>query len=249
MTCASRKKTPAPRHSRTGLVIGPTDVGVIVGKRGNGKSTEGKRIAEDALDDGWRVVAWDPHREWSRHGRASEHVRLGPLDDQTTWPELLVRSRRTDKVHPLDFEDLSLAVVPGGKLPRQVADDFEPFVSMVESTGDLLLMVEEVGYFGKHCAEWLDYLATQSRHWGVPVVFLAQRLTQVPKTARTQASWVVSFRQDDDDDLEALGELVRDRTRPEFARQFADDVGALAPGEFRLWHERMRRHGPTPKEK
>lgn len=200
----------------------PSTVAVCIGKRGTGKSTCAKRLLAAALDDGLRVLAWDPHDEYSRHGRESGQVRLGPLDDRATFAELLLRPEL------LDAPNLSLAVVPRAR-PEEMAEDFAIFVPMVAATGGLLVCVEEVGLFEEFARSDLNLLATQSRHWEVPLLMVAQRATQIPKTARTQITNLVSFRQDNPDDLRALSDLA--------GEDFAAAVSRLGRGEHRTWRD------------
>ena len=212
----------APRLIDGSTHVGPCEVIGVIGKRGTGKSTAAKKMLADALDDGMRVLVFDPHDEYSRHGRESDTVKLGPLDDRTTIDELIADPEI------LDDDKLSLAVVPRGE-PEECAQDFDALVTLVTSTADLLFAVEELGYFEEHARGRINFLATQSRHFSVPVMLVAQRIVQIPKTARTQLTQVISFRQDNPDDLRALAELAGD--------PFASDVSALGRGQFRHWRD------------
>lgn len=228
---ASRARTVAPR-----LMLAPADVAVIVGKRGTGKSTAAKDVCAQALAQGARVVAFDPHDEYSRGGRESSEVRLGPLRSRVALADLLRAPGRF-----LDFERVSLAVVPREE-PDAAAEDFVALSRIVASTGELVFVADEVGYWGPHCAQRLDWLATQSRHAEVPVVLVAQRLTQIPKTARTQATHLVSFRQDNPDDLKALEQLA--------GADFAAGVSRLGRGEWMHWRDAVpSSQSPSHKEK
>lgn len=213
---ATRPATPA-------VTFGPADVVAVVGKRGTGKSTCAKALVGRALDKRVRAAVFDPHDEYSRHGRASDQVVLGPLDDRCTVEQLL-RARGSQ----LDDKRLSLAIVPGSE-PGDCAEDFDAVARLVAATGGLLFVVEEVGFISDRAADRLNWLATQSRHFGVPLLFVAQRLTQIPKTARTQLTQLVSFRQDNPDDLRALAELAGDT--------FAADVSRLGRGQSRTWRD------------
>ena len=130
--------------------------------------------------------------------------------------------------HVLRSEGLSLAVVPRA-LPREMAEDFAWLAGELHHVGDLLLVVDEVGYFGRHCTDWLELVATQSRHMLMPVVLVAQRSTQVPKTARTQASHFISYRQENAADLAALAD--------DYGDTFPDGVPRLARGEWKHWRD------------
>lgn len=207
-------------------------VELIVGKRGTGKSTAAKLQLAELLKRKHRAVAFDPHDEFSGKGRANEHVFLGPLADRILVDELI----RNPTL--LDDENLSLAVVPRLR-QRDAAADFEDFADLIQQTGDLVALVEEVGLLSDYCRDALNTLATQSRHYGMPLVLIAQRMTQIPKTARTQASVTVSFLQTNPDDLDALVDLADgDKT-------LAARVSRLALGDCVV----LRDSAPRPKQR
>ena len=135
-----------------------------------------------------------------------------------------------DPTRYLDWEQLTLAVVPSED-PEDCATDFVAVSRLVTLTGNLVFVVEEVGYFQQYCASKIDWLATQSRHHEVPCIFVAQRAVQVPKTARTQLTQLVSFRQDHPDDLKALADLA--------GEPFAADVSRLGRGQWRHWKDSL----------
>ncbi len=202
----------------------PHDVVLIVGKRGTGKSNAGKTLLAAELKRGARVLAFDPHDEYSVLGRKSDEVRLGSCRDRLSVAALAVTPEK------LDDKKLSLAVVPEG-LPSAVAKDFAQVVDVVQDTGRLVFLVEEVGMFSEHVEENVNHLACQSRHWSVACVLLAQRMVQIPKTARTQASMLVSFRQDNPDDVAALEKIAG----PEFAAR----VSCLPRGRCEVWRDSL----------
>jgi hypothetical protein len=68
-----------------------------------------------------------------------------------------------------------------------------------------VLVVEECALL-KRAPDALVYLATQSRHWGVPLVLIAQRAVRIHIDAREQCSKIISFRQSSPDDVAALVE-------------------------------------------
>lgn len=121
------------------------------------------------------------------------------------------RARFSDAEAPL-----RLSVTPSPQSAESTtfqAAEFRDFVRVCESTlADCVIVIEEVGQFednGKaHAA--INYLATQSRHWGCPLVLVAQCAVQIPKISRRQAHRVYSFRQVDKDDLRALAQYLGD---------------------------------------
>lgn len=227
ITLADRR--PVPRVSIT-----PQDVVLIVGKRGNGKSTAAKAICGELMRIEQPIAVYDLHDEYSELGQASGGVTLGPLTQRATVAELVERPELLD-AHPL-----ALAIIPD-KMPKQAAADFATLLAGIENTGNVCLLLEELGVWAGHAEELVNYAATQSRHWGdgVPLVLVAQRAVQIPKTARTQATQLISFRQDDPADLAALAEIA--------GQPFADDVKRLRRGEFRHWRDDAA--PAAPKEK
>lgn len=198
------------------------EIHAFVGKRGSGKSTRAKELCQRLMDAGQRVVAFDPHDEYSEHGRASKQVRLGPLSQRMTMLELC------EDESILDEPGLALAVVPEGD-PRELAKSVHELSEMVRDTGRVVLLLEELGMYGEFAADTLNELACQSRHDEVPLVFVAQRMVQVPKTARTQISTLNSGRQDDPADLRALADVA--------GPHFADAVALLGAGESLAWSD------------
>lgn len=200
----------------------------FVGKTGTGKSTRAKAFLGLALDEGWRVCGFDPHNEFSKEGRPSKQVTLGPLARSMTVEEFLAG----DAEQLLDEPKLSLALVPRPR-PRDMAEDFKELVPLIRATGRLMFFADELGLWGEYCQDELDELATQSRHDDVPLVLVAQRMVQIPKTARTQVSHLNSGLQDEPSDLDAIA----NRTR---SAEFAAAVGELDPEshEFLEWNDR-----------
>jgi hypothetical protein len=203
--------------------LDPRDRLVIVGKTGSGKSTWAKKLMAAELEHGTRIVAFDPHDECSQLGRKSDQVRLGPLLQRCTVEELFHDPREW-----LDREDLALAVVPA-RTRRECAIDFLEVSEQIRSTGGLVYVVEEVGFFGDYANDSLEDVACQYRHEAIAVALVAQCTVQIPKIARRQASRVVSGRQDDPDDLAALEKMC--------GRGFSERVSRLSPGELVEWRD------------
>ncbi len=173
-----------------------------MGKRGSGKS---HWFRSHVLPHEPRVITWDVHAEHSCDVRVT-------VDELTA---LLAGG-------PLAGGDgrWSIAVTPEDTFPEPCAAAFTELVHVLADVGGYTLAIDEVGIIGKRAGEALEHVATQSRHYGersgcfygerpgVPVVFLAQRAVQVPKTAREQASRIVTFRQDNSADVDALVERI-----------------------------------------
>lgn len=201
----------------------PHDVVIVVGKRGCGKSHHAKALAASELAAGARVVAFDPHDEYSAKGRSSPQVSLGPLRDRVTVDQLLERPEL------LDAKKLSLAVVPECSAD-EMADAFREVAEMISATGRLTFLADEIGEYSDEAAGTLNSLATQSRHYETALVLVAQRMTQIPKTARTQASVLHTFLQSNPEDLDALVKLTGDR-------DFAARVSRLPRRKQLTWRD------------
>jgi energy-coupling factor transporter ATP-binding protein EcfA2 len=222
-------------------VLEPHEVVVITGVRGSGKSTTAKNLAAAQLEAGKRVLYFDVHDEASRQGKKKKHVELGPLRDRVSVDELLADPAL------LDADDLSLAVVPDSKEADALAEDLRAVAELVEHTGDLVLFLDEVGEYSDDARRTLKKIGTQSRHWGdegTAVVFIAQRMVLITRSARDMASIIYTGVQTDPDDLRALHKLVVSRLGPEGAEKFVRDVATQPmPGVLEF-----HRDAPAPKK-
>lgn len=210
------------------LALRGSDVVLITGKRGSGKSTKAKELAASEIRHGHRVVAFDPHDEYSVQGKKTKAVTLGPLKRRVTLERLLE--------HPeiLREPGLSLAVVPSnGTMGVDLAEDFADLVSMIEEVGDVTFIADEVGDYSKYANAELEHIGTQSRHWNVPLVLVSQRAIHVPKTARDQVSILFAGVQSDADDLKALAKVAR-------SPDFAEAVSRLPRPGILTWREQEK---------
>ena len=205
---------------------------LVNGKTGSGKGNRVKAICAGEMKRETRIVAFDPHDEYSVKGHATDHVRLGPLRERCTADQLLSAPAKW-----LDRRDLALAVVPDMSNRKACGEDFIEVAELVRHTGNLLFVVEEIGYFGDKCADELEDVACQYRHAGVSCIFVSQCAVQITKTARRQMSQLYTGRQDDPADLRAIAEITK-------SADFARRVSELPAGELLHWHE-----GQTTPEK
>lgn len=212
------------------MKLEPRDRVVVIGKTGTGKSNYAKRLISENLAAGARVVAFDLHDEYSLKGKRSPQVRLGPLAERCTVDQLVADPRRY-----LDQNGGGLAIVPEDDDPARVARDFEGVADLVRHTGNLMFVIDEVGYFGDLCEPKLKAIATTYRKFSVSVVMIAQRAVQIPLTARSQASAIVAFRQDEIPDLDALEKRCAGSI-PDIAVR----VARLPPGDHVLWRDTMQ---------
>lgn len=220
--------SPAPKR-KAGLLT-TRDRLVVIGKTGYGKSNWVKELCAQQIELGARVVAFDPCDEYSKSGRPRKTTKLGPLEQRCTASELV-----DDPERFLDREDLALSVYMDPEIgddPAEVAEQFQMVSPIVRRTGRILFIVEEVGYFEEHCRDRVKAVATLYRKEEVNAVLVAQRATQIPLTARSQASQIVSFRQDEKVDLVALEDKCGVRM-PGIGARVAD----LDEGECVVWRD------------
>jgi hypothetical protein len=206
----------------------PADVACICGKRGSRKSTVVKASLARWLEGKGppRVVAFDPHDEYSQLGReVPGEVILGPLRNRVTVAELL------EAPELLDAEDLSLAVVCEEPMDAEaVAADFEAVSALVLEHGDCVFVVEEAALLQEHCGGKLKTIATQSRHAQVPVVIVSQWLFSFHYSMRKQFSHARLYRQTDPDEIKKSAEVLR-------SQDAAERLATLAPGECVAWSD------------
>jgi len=162
---------------------------LVVGITGAGKSSYVQKIVKDAP----RVVVWDYHGEYKEL-------------EQVTVDEFSAKIENEN-------DNLRVAVKPEAKDLDDVSSEFVAFADLLPYSENHLTVIDEVGLLRGKAAGRLDYIATQSRHWSQPLVLVAQRATQIPKTAREQASKIVSFRQTSPDDVAALVDRIGEKAQ------------------------------------
>jgi energy-coupling factor transporter ATP-binding protein EcfA2 len=161
------------------------DVLLVVGKRGAGKTTW---VQKNIVKKSRRVIVFDPHAEYATQQRVN-------IDELCADSSVL------------DAEALSLGVTPKWHNSKDCSEQFELFADLMESAENAVIVVDECRLLRRYAAEALDTISCQSRHWGCPLVMVAQRAIQIPKDSREQASHIVSFLQSSPDDVAALVDI------------------------------------------
>lgn len=197
--------------------LGASDRMMVCGVTGSGKSYftrhEFWMPAEKVYA---RVLVWDWHGEYQ-----------GTSYTLAELTQLLA----TRRLVPEKLKAFRIAI-----RPQPAMDDpydsagIQSFVRVVQSSfRNTVVIVEESGVYAEqgHARMALVYLATQSRHWGCPLVFVTQYANLIHKGIRRQCSMIVSFLQYDSDDLEAL--------RPKFGRDADETIPQLRVGEYLYW--------------
>jgi hypothetical protein len=125
-----------------------------------------------------------------------------------------------------------LAVVPDWADQKELAEQFAEFVGLLrEANHDItaLIVIEECALLRPRSDGVLVALATQSRHWRMPLAIVAQRATMIPPGTRSQFSSIISFRQTEPGDLDALAERI--------GQEKASRVSELPRKQFVAWSE------------
>jgi DNA helicase HerA-like ATPase len=166
---------------------------LVLGCTNTGKSIYAAELVRSAR----RVVFFDPQDDYlpcvNERASAAELERYPELLDGT-WIRVQVAPR----------EDY-------------LAEDFETTVRAVRAAGDLVFVADELGDYSAEAERTITRLARNGRHDGIALVLVSQAAVDIPKSARRQATRVISFLQTDPDDLAALAK----RCGPEFASQVA----------------------------
>jgi len=156
---------------------------LIMGLPECGKTTFARTLTADAF----RAVFFDPAGDYSAPGRLD--VTLAELQK---WPGLL------------DDPHARIVVKPQADDERGLAAEARVLINLAFEAGDLVLVLDEVGDYGKHAAGPLSKLVRRGRHEGIASVLVSQFATDFPKTCRRAASDVYGFLQKHPDDLAAL---------------------------------------------
>lgn len=219
--------------------IDETQVGLVVGVRGAGKSTTAHELLREHMKDGGCVVVWDPHDEFSENGRKSRQVRTGSVPNRAELSELLVKGP-----DELWAKALQLAVVPSTAQPKQCAAEFlafaEAFTRAMEVRDERmpLLWVSELGILEDEAEAkaFITYWATQSRHIGegFGLGMDGQAAVMVPPRARRQVTKAWFHALYHRLDLDAVDDIVG-VTAP----GLRDELAVLGQHEYRFWQAPM----------
>jgi len=187
----------------------------VVGITGAGKT---HFIRHTIMAERTRVVIWDPKHEYD-----NATLRVTPNE--------LARLHQAKRV--FDLDRYCIAVYSRNMHDEtKMVDDFRDFTRLLEATigNDTLIVVDEIALFeeSKKAQSQVNYLATQSRHWHSPLVMVAQCAIQIPKIARRQSTIIVSFRQTDESDIDALRWNFNER---------ADEIKSLPRRKCIIWRE------------
>jgi hypothetical protein len=214
----------------------------VAGMTRRGKSALMKAFCRYLMKKKRRLVVIDIDDEYSPEGvDRGEECALGPLRQRLTVAELLAQLARDPDF--LNREDLALAIVPEDPTedPEEVAAQVLAVAPHLRDADPLVILLEELGYWGEHAARLLHAVSARWGKRGHVPFFMGQCLTDCPEKARKQWSKVITGQQVKESDLIFLqrqaGEHVRravavlprkrfvvadlDRPRPEDLEQLA----------------------------
>lgn len=193
-------------------VVGAPQSGVRGAEWGKSRTVK----AVDATGVWPRRVVFEPYGVRDRV-EASRGRRLYP------WPGRVVTVRQlVADPSILDFDPLSLVVVPDMGRGADLGRAFETVADLAWSTGGITVIGEEAALYARNALELCNRLATGGGHTGMRLVMIAQRWGRVPIDVRGCVSHLVAFAQAEDADVDAL--------RKRCGRRFADEVQRLGVG-------------------
>lgn len=92
-------------------------------------------------------------------------------------------------------------------------DELPLFGHAAYGVGNCSLVIEECALMferGAKLEEWANRLIFMGRHQQVNLILVAQRAVKIPLDVRSQATRIVSFRQSDPNDVDALCDVMGD---------------------------------------
>lgn len=163
-----------------------------MGNQGCGKTVWSKAYAQHQK----RLLVFDPMGSYERVDFSSE---------METWID--------------DVADARLNVFRYGRImPHDL-----PFIGNAAfCAGDCSLIVEEcaiIFHRGAALEDWAQRLIFMGRHRTVNLILIAQRAAKIPIDIRSQASRIITFRQTEPDDVDALADR--------FGNDVASEISSL----------------------
>lgn len=182
----------------------PGDRIIIIGLPLSGKTFLAAKLTANVP----RILYFDPYHDYQEAAGAEEIA----ADSLIENPRVLAKAR------------FRYAVIPD---ENDIAQQLEDVVSLARATGNLVLVMDEVGDYKRNAQLTLEKLARNGRHNGIVPIYVSQVAMDIPRTVRRIATRVYSFRQEDIEDLDAL--------RERYGEKYATEVSSLKLHEYRLW--------------
>jgi len=178
----------------------------IAGRRGSGKSTMARYLAERC----YRVLVWDPMAEhrWVPNRFSS----LERLEQFMAWAS-------------------GQSAFAGRYVPEtaELTGDFEEVCELVYDYGDLVFLVEEVPMVSTASSlpGQFDRIVRLGRHQGVSVIYTAQRLAETARRLTAATDYFIVFQHHEPRDLDAIADRC--------GREVADRVARLPRHGYLAW--------------
>lgn len=199
------------REARSGEAVG------ISGVPGSGKS-EGLKAAVEAGAIGPTVLVFDPlgRRDMIEFRRGNPEVRhpwgaLGPVVGYREFVARAAELLRRPGVYVID---------PEGHGEQLMGRRFSRVCEIAFAYGACDVIGEEAGHYARAATEAVNVLATASRHAGVRLYLVAQRLMRIPADARGNLARMI---------LHSMGRAASDveEVRRTLGRDVAEHVARL----------------------
>lgn len=202
---------------------------LVFGVTFTGKSEWVKKLLRAEVQRGSRIVALDCTDEYSQHSQRVDG-RKGPLAQRMT-ASTLAREAQAGRC-PFLQPRFSIAIVPDDLTSTESgAKAFELVAGLLcFCPNPCILVLDEAHQWAEYATKRLNDAATVgAQHWGagVALIVVSQRANRIPLTVRSQASKIVSFRQTEVPDLDALKQRC--------GEAFALRVRALPNHAFEVW--------------
>ena len=183
-------------------------MGVVIGRRGEGKST----LVKTWLDRWRRVLIVDPKGE---------------------YPGAACYSLATLHHHVRTSEQFRVCYRPMGMDDKQhlVAVDIAAHVAL--EYGDMLVVIEEAGRYtqmGQSVCPKVRRLISEGRHHEIAVCAISQRAASIGKDIIEAADTLYLFHTHGEHSAAYLASII--------GREAAADLSGLTPGEFVTWDAR-----------
>lgn len=178
----------------------------VWGRSGSGKSSYVKRLIRERK----RLVIFDPLAEYGPELRirSIEHRQADSLDQVRLAMVSDWQSFRVAYVPPSGKEPAALSALAKLLLAAQ-----QPFKDGRRGARPLTLVVEEMNlsfpvHGGAQKSPGFAEICSRGRHYGIEVIGVSQRVNEVSKRFRGNATETVVLAQSDDDDAKAAGKLL-----------------------------------------
>jgi hypothetical protein len=226
-----------------------TQVTLVAGKRGSGKTNTAKRLVEQAIRAGVPVGIIDPADVWwglkagrdrSPEGGLAVYVFGGrhqnlPLEPNAgaVLADVLVEQRVSVVMAVREFSNAERARFVTDFAERLIRRNTQPLLLVLEEAHEVIPqnpMREEIRSLGA-----MLRVIRLGRSSGIGLLEVTQRLAQLHKTATTAADLLFAHRTVGPQDRDALEEWIKYHHGGSYRAQFMEGLPALKTGEAWVW--------------